>query len=92
LRLLEDPQGLALEANLNPADPDTAAAVGRLRRKDLDGQMSFAFQATGQRWNEDFTGRTILSVSLHKGDVSLMTQAANAASTGCAVGWDKVRR
>jgi HK97 family phage prohead protease len=81
LRLAEDAVGLAVEANLNPADPDTAAAVGKLRRGDLDEQMSMAFSATGRSWSEDYTERTILSVSLHKGDVSLVTQGANPATS-----------
>jgi len=52
--------------------------VRKMRRGDVDG-MSFAFMVTdgGDSWDEDYTLRTIRSLSLHRGDVSVVNQGAN---------------
>ncbi len=44
-------------------------------------ESSFAFQATRQRWNEDKTRRELREVSIHRGDVSIVTHAANQNAT-----------
>jgi HK97 family phage prohead protease len=81
LDLSEDGRGLRVVARLDPHDDTSAMVARKLSRGDLDGQMSFAFQATGQSWNEDFTRRTIQQVSLHRGDVSIVVQGANPFTT-----------
>lgn len=80
LRLEERDQGLWVDADLDKLDPDAQRLNRKMQRGDID-QMSFAFQVTDQDWNDDFTARSIRSVSLHRGDVSVVNQGANDAST-----------
>lgn len=81
LVLEEDRHGLFVEANLDPLDPDAQTLSRKLKRGDLDGQMSFAFIADDQEWNDDFTERTLKAVTINRGDVSIVTQGANPATT-----------
>jgi HK97 family phage prohead protease len=80
LRLSEDSTGLAFEADLDEEDAESAAIIRKLRRGDLDGQMSFAFTVSQEKWNSDFTDRRIQQVNLHRGDLSIVNQAANQAA------------
>ena len=80
MTLVEDARGLRVDADLNPNDPDVRSLVPKMQRGDVD-QMSFAFRATDQDWSEDYTKRTIRSVALHRGDVSIVTMGANPATT-----------
>lgn len=78
LRLAEDAHGLAVEADLNARDPrvqELLAVTEHVGGTD----MSFGFRTTpaGESWNEDFTERTIEECSIHRGDVSIVTQGAN---------------
>ena len=77
LSLSEDDRGLFLEARLDPDDPESHLLVQKLARGDLNGEASFGFYAAGQQWSEDYTRRTILTASLHKGDVSVVNFGAN---------------
>lgn len=72
---------LDVVANLEPSDPDVQRIEPKIRRGDLT-EMSFAFRVTRQSWNEDYTIRDILEVSLHRGDVSTVTFGANPATAG----------
>jgi HK97 family phage prohead protease len=81
MTLSEDSRGLRVDADLEPSDPDVQALMPKMERGDVT-DMSFAFRATEQAWNEDRTERLIRSVSLHKGDVSIVTAGANPAATG----------
>ncbi len=49
LTLIEDDHGLKMETMLDPADPDVASIVPKMKRGDLD-KMSFSFRATVQEW------------------------------------------
>lgn len=79
LSLSEDDHGLKVEADLDPEDHDVQSLARKMRRGDID-QMSFAFQVTTDTWNADYTARTISVVSIHRGDVSVVNQGANAAA------------
>jgi HK97 family phage prohead protease len=80
LRLSElDDGSLGVEIDLDAQDPDAQSLVRKMKRGDVDG-MSFAFLVTDDEWNDDFTLRTIKSVSLHRGDVSVVNQGANPAA------------
>ncbi len=79
MRLSEDERGLKVEADLDPEDPDVQLLARKMRRGDID-QMSFAFQATDETWNSDYTDREITAASIHRGDVSVVNQAANPAA------------
>lgn len=76
LTMSEDDHGLLIRAELDPTDPDVQRIVPKMRAKILS-QMSFAFQATGQRWDTPAEGpdvRTITDVMLY--DVSIVNRGA----------------
>lgn len=79
LSLAEDSRGLAVEAHLDPNDPDVARLVPKMQRGDID-QMSFAFRAERVSWNDDYDRRDILEANIHRGDVSVVNQGANPAT------------
>jgi hypothetical protein len=66
--------------------------------------MSFSFIATDQEWSDDYESRVLRAVSVHRGDVSIVTQGANTATTAemraleaalserGSAGWDAFRR
>lgn len=81
LILEEDRHGLFVEAHLDPQDPDAQTLARKLKRGDLDGQMSFAFIADDQTWSDDLSERTLNAVTINRGDVSIVTQGANPATT-----------
>lgn len=77
LRLESDKIGLFSEGIVDQRSPWSMEIVHRLERGDLDA-MSFAFQATRQEWNEDYTERFITEVKLF--DVSVVSFPANPAT------------
>jgi HK97 family phage prohead protease len=79
----DDPQGrnqtgLWTSARLDGASPLAQTVRSAIERGDMS-QMSFAFQATRQEWNEDYTQRTINETRLF--DVSAVTYPANPATS-----------
>ena len=80
MTLSEDNVGLCFRAELEPSDPDVQSIVPKLRRGDLS-ECSFAFRATAQTWSEDKTERSIRECSIHRGDISIVTTAANPNAT-----------
>lgn len=80
LRLAEDSVGLRVEADLDVSDPDVARLRPKMKRGDLD-QMSFAFRTIRQEWDEDYTARRLVELSLKDGDVSVVTYPANPATS-----------
>lgn len=74
--------GLQVRATLDPSDPDVQRLMPKMRRGDLD-QMSFAFRvpAGGDSWSDDYSLRTLRSIELNGGDVSVVTYPANPATT-----------
>lgn len=83
MTLTEDERGLKVDADLDPEDPDVQL-LARKMASGLMNQMSFAFQANDQDWNDDLTERSIKSVSIHRGDVSIVNQGASPTT------WAKV--
>jgi Escherichia/Staphylococcus phage prohead protease len=81
LVLSEDERGLKVDATFDPEDPDAKRLELKMRNGLID-QMSFAFRATDDAWNDDWTDRTVKAVSIHGGDVSTVVFGANTASTG----------
>lgn len=81
---LKDPQsrgqtGLWCEApDLDGSNPTVQEIRSAMLRGDLS-EMSFAFMATRQEWNEDYTERTVLEVKLL--DVSVVTYPANPGTS-----------
>ncbi|MFE6362967.1 HK97 family phage prohead protease [Streptomyces sp. NPDC057806] len=80
LRLAADTKGLHVEAGLDADDPDVQRLRTKMKRGDMD-EMSFGFRVKRQEWNEDYTERRLLEVSLHKGDVSVVNFGANPATS-----------
>ena len=78
LQLAASPH-LSVRADLDPSDPDVTRVEKKMRRGDMN-EMSFAFRVTKQTWNDDYTERDITEVSLHRGDVSVVTFGANPAT------------
>jgi HK97 family phage prohead protease len=78
MRLAEDSTGLQVDApDLDLRSPLVQTVQSAMDRGDLD-QMSFAFRATAQEWNDDYSHRVIRGVELF--DVSLVTYPANPAT------------
>lgn len=75
LALAEDSHGLKIDTTLDPADPDVARIVPKIKRGDLD-KMSFGFYATRQEWDEsgDVPIRYIHEATLF--DVSIVSNPA----------------
>jgi len=88
LTLEEDRNGLYIEANLDPLDPDAQLLQRKMKRGDLDGQMSFCFQAIDQDWSDDFGERTLRSVEINRGDVSIVTQGASPTTSSMIRSFD----
>ena len=80
LTLSEDARGLKVDADLDPDDPDVRSLLPKMKRGDVD-EMSFAFRATNQDWSDDYSERLIREVSIHRGDVSIVTTGANPDTT-----------
>jgi len=77
LTLKSDTTGLLVDASLDLRSSNARDVAIAMERGDLD-EMSFAFLAVRQEWNEDYTQRTISEVKLF--DVSLVTYPANPAT------------
>lgn len=80
MKLSDDNTGLYVEASLDPNDPDVAKLAPKVERGDLD-EMSFAFRTIRQEWDEGYEKRTLLEVSINRGDVSIVNYGANPATS-----------
>lgn len=78
MTLRSDDLGLLVTAGLDLRSVTARDAVIAMERGDLT-EMSFAFQAIRQEWNDDYTERVIREVKLF--DVSLVTYPANPATS-----------
>lgn len=76
LELRTDKKGLLPSATLDLRDPDVQALRVKVERGDVN-QMSFAFRTIRQEWDEEETKRTLMELSLDRGDVSIVTNGAN---------------
>jgi len=70
MRLVEDERGLAVEADLDPMNPDAARVISAMKRGDLS-QMSFAFRTIKDQFSDDRMVRELREVQLY--DVSVVT-------------------
>lgn len=80
LTLSADRVGLVTSADLEPRSATVQELSIAMDRGDID-EMSFAFRVLRQEWNEDYTERRLLEVSIHKGDVSVVNFGANPATS-----------
>lgn len=77
--LREDDRGLYVEAELDPTSPWAQSVASAIRRGDLD-EMSFAFRALKDAWDEtgDVPLRTVSELKLY--EVSVVRNGANPAT------------
>lgn len=87
LKLGIDTSGLAVEALLEKTDPDVLALKPKMERGDVD-EMSFAFYVKEQDWSpaegwedDPYSFREITELSIHRGDVSVVTFGANPTTS-----------
>ena len=85
LNLFEDERGLRVEARLDPNNPKVAEVASAMKRDDLN-EMSFAFQAIKDEFNEAGDERTIREAKLY--DVSVVTTPASDATVAKIRGVD----
>lgn len=81
LKLESDRIGLRSTAVIDQRSTSSMEIVHRVESGILDA-MSFAFQATRQEWNADYTERRILEVKLY--DTSVVSYPANPATVVAA--------
>jgi HK97 family phage prohead protease len=84
LTLAEDDQGLLVTAQLDPADPDVAYIVPKLRSGLVD-EMSFRFHITAGSWSPDWTEYHIDAADIHRGDTAIVGYGANPATAGAGL-------
>jgi HK97 family phage prohead protease len=77
LKLATDSTGLLTEARIDRRTSDGHDLEIRMERGDYD-EMSIGFRTIQQSWQGDL--RTLLEVSLDKGDVSVVNLGANSAT------------
>jgi HK97 family phage prohead protease len=84
MRLSTDSEGsLVVDADLDRSDPDVQAIIPKLRRGDLS-EMSFSLVSRDSQWDSLEDGRStrlIRSLSLARGDVSLVARGANPTTS-----------
>jgi len=80
LDLAEDDHGLHWAARLDADDPESQV-LARKVKSGLISECSFAFRVSDDDWSADFKTRRIRSVTLNRGDVSLVHAGANPATS-----------
>ena len=82
MRLGQDSRGLPVNVPaMDGGREDVRALHSAVERGDMD-EMSCAFVTRQQRWNDDYTHRTMLEMDLHRGDVSAVVFGANPGTAG----------
>jgi HK97 family phage prohead protease len=83
MQLSQDTRGLHVLAQMDGARSDVRNLASAVDRGDLD-EMSIGFVTMpgGQQWSPDWMQRDMLSLDLHRGDVSAVALAANPSTAG----------
>jgi HK97 family phage prohead protease len=84
LRLLEDDNGLLVEADLDPDDHDVQYIAPKLRSGLID-EMSFKFRINAGEWSPDWLTYRITDVDLHRGDVAIVGYGASPHTAGAGL-------
>lgn len=84
LQLVEDDDGLLVEADLDPQDRDVDYIVPKLRSGLID-EMSFKFRITSGQWSPDWMEYHINNVDIHRGDVAIVGYGANPHTAGAGL-------
>ncbi len=69
------------DARVDGGRSDVAILASAIEGREMTA-MSFAFWATQQEWNDDYTHRDLFEVDMDGGDVSPVTHPANPGTTG----------
>lgn len=77
LDLVSDSVGLRSTGRVDGNRPDVVTVLSALERGDMD-EMSLAFRAIRQEWNDDYTERIVREAQIF--DVSVVTYPANEAT------------
>lgn len=80
LRLAEIDEGLHFDGDVDTGMSSVRDLQIAVNRRDID-QCSFSFSGARSEWNEDYDERTIVSLDIHRGDVSIVNQGANPATS-----------
>ena len=80
LTLRQDDVGLHYTGTVDLADGDARSIVSKIEN-GVYTESSFAFRCERDEWNSDYTRRTILQVSLDRGDVSVVPFGASPTTT-----------
>ena len=82
MTLAQDSRGLHVEVpSMDGGREDVRALASAVERGDMD-EMSCAFVTRQQRWNDDYTRRSMLEMDLNRGDVSAVVFGANPGTAG----------
>lgn len=82
MTLSQDSRGLhTLVPAMDGTRADVLALASAVERGDMD-EMSCAFVTRQQRWNDDYTHRSMLEMDLNRGDVSAVVFGANPSTAG----------
>lgn len=84
LRLLEDDNGLLVEADLDPDDQDVQYIAPKLRSGLID-EMSFKFRINAGEWSPDWLTYRITDVDLQRGDVAIVGYGASPHTAGAGL-------
>lgn len=85
MHMAEDSRGLHVNAErLNGSRSDVRNMVMAVGDGDLN-EVSIGFVTMQQEWSPDWMQRDMLSLDLHRGDVSLVALAANPATKGATM-------
>lgn len=91
LRLSMDADGLAVDADLDPADADVAYVAPKMRAGLID-EMSFKFRILDGRWSPDYSEYRIDRVDIHRGDVAIVGYGANPHTAGASLRTESTAR
>lgn len=86
MQLQQDSRGLLVEARMDGRSSLVRDLASAVERGDMD-EMSIGFVTDpgGQRWSSDYMTREMLSLDLHRGDVSAVALAASPATAGSSM-------
>ena len=76
--------GHCLVPAMDGSREDVRALASAVERGDMT-EMSCAFVTRQQRWNEDYTRRSMLEMDLNRGDVSAVVFGANPSTAGSSM-------
>lgn len=84
LRMGQDSRGLETLATMNGRRSDVQNLAIAVEDKNVS-EMSVGFVTRGQQWSDDYSTRYLTEMDIHRGDVSVVTLAANPHTKGVSM-------